>query len=138
MKGIADYVDSTPAARRLSDTYKNSLMYTNLQLIRLFGSTERNVPAHMPHLINRRVMERIETSLSEFYNETIHHRFREDNDLQYAFLYFHFLYHLEARKQEEWNKKVWRQIDVNDDGVLSGDELQTLNLMVNEGKASEE
>ena len=53
-------------------------------------------------------------------------------------LYFHFLYHLEARKQEEWNKKVWRQIDVNDDGVLSGDELQTLNLMVNEGKASEE
>ena len=83
-------------------------------------------------------MERVETSLSQFYNETIHHRFREDNDLQYAFLYFHFLYHLEARKQEEWNKKVWRQIDVNDDGVLSGDELQTLNLMVNEGKASEE
>ena len=46
--------------RRLSDTYHDSLVYTNMLLITLFGNTERYVPAHMPHLINKAVLARIE------------------------------------------------------------------------------
>ena len=123
--------------RRLSDTYGNSLVFTNLQLIRYFGYVDRGVPAHMPHLINRRVMDIIEQNMAQFFNQTIHHRVREDTDLQYAFLYFHYLYHLERQKQDNWGREVWKRIDANGDGVLNGQEIQTLNLIMNEEKASE-
>ena len=91
----------------------------------------------MPHLINRHVMDIIEKNMAHFFNQTIHHRFREDTDLQYAFLYFHYLYHLEMMKKEEWGKEVWKQIDSNGDGVLDTREIQTLNIMLNAEKASE-
>lgn len=126
---LQSYLESH-TSRRLADTYRSSLIYTNLQLIRMFGVNDRFVPAHMPHLINKHVMEIIEKNMTSLYNQTIHHRFRENNDLQYAFLYFHYLYHLEYMKKENRSRELFDQLDTNHDGVLNTNELISLATMV--------
>ena len=117
--------------RRLSDTYRDSLIFTNLQLIRLFGNVKRNVPAHMPHLINKWVMREIESKLSRYVNSTIRHKFRESDDLQYAFLYFHFLGGLMDQAENQNLDRIWREkLDRDDDGLLNSNEFETLAAMV--------
>lgn len=96
----------------------------------MFGSNIRFVPAHMPHLINKHVMDIIESNMTSLYNQTIHHRFRENEDLQYAFLYFHYLYHLEYMKKSNYSRTLFSYIDVNHDGTLNENELVTLATMV--------
>lgn len=96
----------------------------------MFGKKTRYVPAHMPHLINKHVMNIIESNMTTVYNQTIHHRFREDNDLQYAFLYFHYLYHLEYLKKSNHSRYLWSILDKDQDGQLNQKELTTLAIMV--------
>ena len=103
----------------------------------MFGNRDRLVPAHMPHLINKHIMEVIERNMTELVTDTIHHRFREGNDLQYAFLYFHYHYHLEWLKRGEQMEMVWKWIDADSDGVLNDNELDSLNTIVNDKRAGE-
>lgn len=63
------------------------------------------------------------------FNETIHHRFRESTDLQYAFLYFHYLDGIGSILNEQPIKTLWKRVDTDLDGVLNQNELQTLNVM---------
>lgn len=102
----------------------------------MFGNRDRSVPAHMPHLINKDIMEIIEKNMTKLVNETIHHRFREGNDLQYAFLYFHYHYHLEWLKRDKQIDLVWSWIDADGDGVLNDNELDSLNVIVNDKRAN--
>lgn len=116
--------------RRLGDSYKESLVHTNLQLIKLFGNQKRHVPAHMPHFINKHIMEEIEEKLASYVNDTIFHRFREGNDLQYSFLYFHYLQGKEMN-EDGYFERIWKmQIDTNNNGVLDPNEFMTLAAMV--------
>ena len=125
------FFQQSGAVRRLSDSYRSSLVFTNLQLIRLFGNVKRSVPAHMPHLINKWVMREIETRLSPYVNSTIRHKFREDSDLQYAFLYFHFLSGLMQQEETHHLDQVWREkLDRDGDGVLNSNEFETLAAIV--------
>lgn len=96
----------------------------------MFGQNIRYVPAHMPHLINKQVMNIIEKNMTSLYNQTIHHRFRENDDLQYAFLYFHYLYHLEYLKKMNHSQVLWKMLDSDQDGHLNKRELTTLAIMV--------
>ena len=124
-------VQKSERNRRLSDTYRDSLIFTNLQLIRLFGNVKRNVPAHMPHLINKWVMREIETKLSKYVNSTIRHKFRESDDLQYAFLYFHFLGGLMDKAETGNLDRIWREkLDRDEDGILNSNEFETLAAIV--------
>lgn len=117
--------------RRLSDSYRESLVHTNLQLIKMFGNTKRYVPAHMPHFINKHLMEEIEGKLGKYVNETVSHRFREGNDLQYAFLYFHYLIGKEDLKSDKYIEDYWHsQIDTNHNGIVDANEFKTLAAMV--------
>lgn len=109
------------------DTYRDSLVTTNLELIRMFGYKGRDVPAHMPHLMNRRVLEMIERNMTRQFNETMHHRFRESSDLQYAFLYFHYLDMAGSFLFEDPIVTFWKQIDIDHDDELNQNELNTLN-----------
>ena len=121
----------SPTPRRLLDSYGESLVFTSLQLTRLFGSVGGSVPAHMPHLINKSVMGDIEVKLSQYVNETVRHRFRENDDLQYAFLYFHYLEGIEQAKYKDNLLRIWAQhLDTDGDGVLSTNEFNTLCSVV--------
>ena len=121
----------SPTPRRLLDSYGESLVFTSLQLTRLFGSVGGSVPAHMPHLINKSVMGDIEVKLSQYVNETVRHRFRENDDLQYAFLYFHYLEGIEQAKYKDHLLRIWAQhLDTDGDGVLNTNEFKTLCSVV--------
>lgn len=45
------------------DTYGDSLKHVNMLLRRDFGSAVRKVPAHMPHLIDKHIMQRLQSRL---------------------------------------------------------------------------
>lgn len=52
--------DPSATARRLRDTFADSLRYVNKLLNGQFGFTSRKVPAHMPHLIDRLIMQELQ------------------------------------------------------------------------------
>ena len=128
---VFSLVQNSEFSRRLADTYRDSLVFTNLQLTRLFGNVKRSVPAHMPHLINKWVMREIESKLSKYVNSTIRHKFRESDDLQYAFLYFHFLGGLMDQTETGHLDRIWREkLDRDADGILNSNEFETLAAIV--------
>lgn len=52
--------DGAAAGRRLQDTFADSLRYVNKLLNGQFGFTSRKVPAHMPHMIDRLIMQELQ------------------------------------------------------------------------------
>ena len=105
----------------------------------MFGQNIRYVPAHMPHLINKQVMNIIEKNMTSLYNQTIHHRFRENDDLQYAFLYFHYLVGREEQKSEDFYRQFWNlQLDTNNNGFLDQNEFTTLASIVFDREVTKE
>lgn len=46
--------------RKLKDTFADSLRYVNKLLNSKFGFTSRKVPAHMPHMIDRLIMQELQ------------------------------------------------------------------------------
>lgn len=46
--------------RKLQDTFADSLRHVNKLLNGKFGFTSRKVPAHMPHMIDRIVMQELQ------------------------------------------------------------------------------
>lgn len=139
LKDIQHRFELNQQNRRLSDSYRDSLVYTNLQLIKLFGNTKRHVPAHMPHFINKNIMAEIEEKLGVYVNKTITHRFREGDDLQYAFLYFHYLVGREEQKSEDFYRQFWNlQLDTNNNGFLDQNEFTTLASIVFDREVTKE
>lgn len=53
-------VDSGATRRRLQDTFADSLRHVNKLLNGQFGFTSRKVPAHMPHMIDRLIMQELQ------------------------------------------------------------------------------
>ena len=52
--------DGAATARRRQDTFADSLRYVNKLLNGQFGFTSRKVPAHMPHMIDRLIMQELQ------------------------------------------------------------------------------
>ena len=108
-------------------------------LISLFGNTERYVPAHMPHLINKAVLAKIEQRIGPHFQNTMSHRFRSSDDLQFAFMYFYFLRHFEQEKEDRYYESLWDQyLDVDHNGVLDPNEFRTLASVVYNNKVTDE
>lgn len=57
---MAYFTDSKLVGRQLKDTFADSLRYVNKLLNSKFGFTSRKVPAHMPHMIDRKVMQELQ------------------------------------------------------------------------------
>ena len=117
-------------SRRLSDSYADSLVFTNLQLQKRFGSEERRVPAHMPHLLQKGVLTEIERNMSELVRNTVYHRFRSANDLQFSFTYFHWLRGMERQKRDRWLRHSWELFDADGDGFLNEYEFKSLGMRI--------
>lgn len=57
LRALSYNADGAATGRRLQDTFADSLRHVNKLLNSQFGFTSRKVPAHMPHMIDRLVMQ---------------------------------------------------------------------------------
>ncbi|XP_071391570.1 N-acetylglucosamine-1-phosphotransferase subunits alpha/beta isoform X1 [Centroberyx affinis] len=121
--------DSAAAGRRLQDTFADSLRYVNKLLNGQFGFTSRKVPAHMPHMIDRLIMQELQDTFPEEFDKTSGHRVRHSEDMQFAFSYFYFL--MSALQQLNVSQ-VFDEIDTDHSGVLSDREIRTLATRIHE------
>jgi len=73
------------------DTYAESLLYVNKIYNAAYGLERRRVPAHMPHLIDKWVVNSMQEKFEFEFKKTSSHRVRDPEDMQFAFSYFYFL-----------------------------------------------
>uniref|UniRef100_A0A8C2DGI1 N-acetylglucosamine-1-phosphotransferase subunits alpha/beta n=1 Tax=Cyprinus carpio TaxID=7962 RepID=A0A8C2DGI1_CYPCA len=121
--------DGTATGRRLRDTFADSLRYVNRLLNAQFGFISRKVPAHMPHMIDRLIMQELQDTFPQEFDKTSSHRVRHSEDMQFAFSYFYFL--MSALQQLNISE-VFEEIDTDHSGVLSDREIRTLATRIHE------
>ncbi|XP_056133052.1 N-acetylglucosamine-1-phosphotransferase subunits alpha/beta [Lampris incognitus] len=128
-KELMYVADSAAAGRRLWDTFADSLRYVNKLLNGQFGFTSRKVPAHMPHMIDRLIMQELQDIFPKEFDKTSAHRVRHSEDMQFAFSYFYFLM---SALQHLSVSQVFDEIDTDHSGVLSDREIRTLATRIHE------
>lgn len=121
--------DSTATGRKLRDTFADSLRYVNRLLNAQFGFTSRKVPAHMPHMIDRLIMQELQDTFPQEFDKTSSHCVRHSEDMQFAFSYFYFLM---SAVQQLNISEVFDEIDTDHSGVLSDREIRTLATRIHE------
>eukprot|EP01103_Thecamoeba_quadrilineata_P002665 TRINITY_DN1257_c0_g1_i1.p1 TRINITY_DN1257_c0_g1~~TRINITY_DN1257_c0_g1_i1.p1 ORF type:complete len:1024 (-),score=211.29 TRINITY_DN1257_c0_g1_i1:198-3269(-) len=113
--------------RKLLDTFGDSLRYVDRLYSNEFGYSQRKVPAHMPHLIDRTVLTQLQERWPELWDLTSSHQLRSSYDMQYSFSYFYYLVHQKTNFEPE---AIWfHQLDVDHDGVLNNYELRNLAVL---------
>lgn len=126
---MAYETDGTATRRKLQDTFADSLRYVNKLLNGQFGFTSRKVPAHMPHMIDRLIMQELQDTFPQEFDKTSGHRVRHSEDMQFAFSYFYFL----MSAQDQLNvSEVFDDIDTDHSGILSDREIRTLATRIHE------
>ncbi|XP_077401631.1 N-acetylglucosamine-1-phosphotransferase subunits alpha/beta isoform X1 [Vanacampus margaritifer] len=119
--------DGGAGGRKLRDTFADSLRHVNKLLNRQFGFASRKVPAHMPHMVDRLVMQELQDTFPDDFDRTSCHRVRHPDDMQFAFSYFYFL----MSTQQQLNvSEVFDEVDTDHSGVLSDREIRTLATRV--------
>lgn len=73
------------------DTYAESLLYVNKIYNTVYGLERRRVPAHMPHLIDKSIVNNMQEKFKFEFKKTSSHKVRDSEDMQFAFSYFYFL-----------------------------------------------
>jgi UDP-N-acetylglucosamine-lysosomal-enzyme len=114
--------------RRLLDTYGSSLRYVNSLLHELYGKEVRKAPAHMPHFMDKRIMNELQSQWSTQYNTTSSNQFRTNADMQHAFAYFYYVIH--ARQSFNLTDLFQNRFDVDANGRLDYREIKSLALFV--------
>ncbi|XP_052021730.1 N-acetylglucosamine-1-phosphotransferase subunits alpha/beta [Apodemus sylvaticus] len=126
---LAYFADSKHTGRQLKDTFADSLRYVNKILNSKFGFTSRKVPAHMPHMIDRIVMQELQDMFPEEFDKTSFHKVRHSEDMQFAFSYF---YYLMSAVQPLNISQVFDEVDTDQSGVLSDREIRTLATRIHD------
>lgn len=126
---LAYFTDSKHTGRHLKDTFADSLRYVNKILNSKFGFTSRKVPAHMPHMIDRIVMQELQDMFPEEFDKTSFHKVRHSEDMQFAFSYF---YYLMSAVQPLNVSQVFDEVDTDQSGVLSDREIRTLATRIHD------
>nr|XP_020025143.1 N-acetylglucosamine-1-phosphotransferase subunits alpha/beta isoform X5 [Castor canadensis] len=126
---LAYFTDSKHTGRQLKDTFADSLRYVNKILNSKFGFTSRKVPAHMPHMIDRIVMQELQDMFPEEFDKTSFHKVRHSEDMQFAFSYF---YYLMSALQPLNISQVFDEVDTDQSGVLSDREIRTLATRIHD------
>ncbi|XP_045584036.2 N-acetylglucosamine-1-phosphotransferase subunits alpha/beta [Procambarus clarkii] len=124
-----DYGQRRSGQRRLLDMFAESLLHVNRLYNSEYGYQARRVPAHMPHLINKSVMESLQNRFMEEFQLTSSHKIRQANDMQYAFSYYFFLM---SEKRIRTPTEVFTIFDTDNSGTLSDREIRTLLTHLND------
>lgn len=109
--------------RKLMDTFADSLLHVHRIYNRKFGYMGRKVPAHMPHMIDVKVMDELQSLLPEEFDQTSSHKLRSTDDMQFAFSYNYFVI---GQKKSPNITEFFAEVDSDHSGVLSDRELRTL------------
>lgn len=80
------------------DAYASSLIHTNRVLNVAYGFKQRKVIGHVGFLLDRNVIEEMLRTHPVEFERTQSHRFRNANDMQFAFAYYHHLMEAFERK----------------------------------------
>ncbi|NXW04145.1 GNPTA phosphotransferase, partial [Fregetta grallaria] len=129
LKQMSYFTDGKYFGRQLKDTFADSLRYVNKLLNSKFGFTSRKVPAHMPHMIDRTVMQELQDMFPEEFDKTSFHKVRHSEDMQFAFSYF---YYLMSAIQPLNISQIFDEVDTDQSGILSDREIRTLATRIHE------
>ncbi|XP_055595451.1 N-acetylglucosamine-1-phosphotransferase subunits alpha/beta [Uranotaenia lowii] len=105
------------------DIFARSLIYTNKIFNRLYGFKNRKVLAHVGFLLNVDIINAMLVKLKDEFAITKSHQFREKNDLQYAFTYYHFLM---SESRNKSLSEIFDDFDTDGSGTWSDREIRTL------------
>lgn len=125
---------TNPTRRKLMDFYGDSLKYSNYVISKRYSIQIRKVPAHMPMLLDREVLERMNVALYDEIQETSSHRFRESSDLQFAFTYYHFLM---SEQLYPTLAQILAEFDSDQDGRLNRNEARSFYLSASKDQFEE-
>lgn len=91
LKHSQEFTNYHAPGRKLMDTFADSLLHVHRIYNRKFGYMGRKVPAHMPHMIDLKIMEELQALLPEEFDKTSSHKLRSSDDMQFAFSYYYFV-----------------------------------------------
>ncbi|NWV23957.1 GNPTA phosphotransferase, partial [Origma solitaria] len=129
LKQMSYFTEGKHFGRQLKDTFADSLRYVNKLLNSKFGFTSRKVPAHMPHMIDRTVMQELQDMFPGEFDKTSFHKVRHSEDMQFAFSYF---YYLMSAVQPLNISQIFDEVDTDQSGILSDREIRTLATRIHE------
>ncbi|XP_053572958.1 N-acetylglucosamine-1-phosphotransferase subunits alpha/beta isoform X2 [Bombina bombina] len=129
MSDLSYATNARQVGRKLQDTFADSLRYVNKLLNSKFGFTSRKVPAHMPHMIDRIIMQGLQDLYPAEFDKTAAHKVRHSEDMQFAFSFFYYL----MSAIEPLNiSKVFDEVDTDGSGILSDREIRTLATRIHQ------
>ncbi|XP_070153413.1 N-acetylglucosamine-1-phosphotransferase subunits alpha/beta isoform X2 [Polyergus mexicanus] len=105
------------------DTYAESLLYVNKIYNIAYGLERRRVPAHMPHLIDKWIVNDMQDKFKFEFKKTSNHKVRDSEDMQFAFSYFYFL---SSEKRKVPIGEIFDMFDTDKSRTLSDREIRTL------------
>lgn len=121
--------DGKQVGRKLQDTFADSLRYVNKLLNSKFGFASRKVPAHMPHMIDRIVMQDLQDLYPAEFDKTSAHKVRHSEDMQFAFSFF---YYLMSAIQPLNISQIFHEVDTDGSEILSDREIRTLATRIHQ------
>jgi len=104
------------------------------QLTRLFGGADRLKHPHLPIMINREIMEEMQVQMEPVFANMSSHRFRDNYDMQYQFLYDNYLRETKKYKfvdvySEDGRKDGHINLDNKDEKSFKSAERQIEKLL---------
>lgn len=118
------------------DTYAKSLIHVNRLYTKKFGAINRKVPAHMPHMIDTRTVEEMQSEWPEQWERTSTHRTRSSQDMQYSFAYYHYVINRNKARKHDIRRFIKREVDTNHDGFIDDNEFRTLTQIMRNDNVS--
>lgn len=115
--------------RQLLDTFGDSLRHVNRLYNKAFGYTARKVPGHMPHMVDKDIMNELHERFPAEFEVTSSNKIRSRNDMQFAFSYFYYLMGVTRNRTAE---EIFEELDTDHSGVLSDREIRTLATRMND------
>ena len=85
--------------------FGSSLKHVDALFNKQFGHAARKVPAHMPHMINKRIMKDLQAMFPAEFDKTSANKLRSRDDMQYSFSYFYFLIHQKVGRGSCWARR---------------------------------
>lgn len=135
VKYFVNYDLRSETNRKLSvDTYAMSLIHVNRLYNSEFGSENRKVPAHVPHMIDKDVMNEMQSKWSNEWTATASHRFRSAKDMQYSFSYYYYATNRHKLFNHDYEAFLSYTVDTDFDRYINPNEFRTLASLV-KGKA---
>uniref|UniRef100_F7AFG7 N-acetylglucosamine-1-phosphotransferase subunits alpha/beta n=1 Tax=Ciona intestinalis TaxID=7719 RepID=F7AFG7_CIOIN len=113
--------------RKLLDTFGDSLRFVSLLYNKKYGFTQRKVPAHMPHMIDKNIMCKLQSNYPHEYDMTSSHKLRHSQDMQFAFSYFYYI----MSELKQFNvSEIFDELDTDHSKVLSDREIRLLATQI--------